>query len=284
MNLGSSLRRRRRGAARSIRNPFASGRIDVEELRRLGEPFAFGIAVAVVGLLLGYVLATRAFFPAPAVAEDLVTVPDLRGLEVAEASGVLSEAGLELGTVDSIRHPDAEEGAVLGQTPLPGQLANPEGPVEITVSMGPERRAVPNVVRLQANRAATVLQATGFAIVMDSVEAELPKGRVVRVDPEPGTEANLPLEVTVFVSRGPPMVVMPDLVEMQEEEALARLDTLGLVAEVETVFRFGANQGAVIEQDPASGASLERGSAVRLVVGRRGALRRNIPEETPYDP
>jgi eukaryotic-like serine/threonine-protein kinase len=150
--------------------------------------------------------------------------------------------------------------------------------------VGPERRMIPDVVRLHSERAATVLQATGFSVVIDSVEAEIPKGRVVRVDPAPGTEVNVPRDVRVSVSLGPPMVELPRLIDLQEEEALALLDTLGLVvSEVQAVFRFGADQGAVIGQEPAPGTRLERGSAVRLIVGRRGIFQRNNPEDDPYD-
>lgn len=281
MNLGSSMRRRRRGGGQ--RSSGGRIRIDLDAIRRHVEPIGFGIGIALVGLAFGYLLATRAVFPAPAMPDDLVSVPDLRGFEVEPATEELLQSGLELGAVDSIRHPSVAAGEVLGQTPLPGQLANPADAVAVTVSAGPERRPVPDVVRLQAARAVTVLQATGFMVVTDSVNSELPRGRVVRLDPDAGTEANLPLEVQVFVSRGPPMVEMPDLVEIQEEEAMALLDTLGLVVEVETRFRFGANQGAVIEQDPGPGTRLERGSAVQLIVGRRGSFQRNIPEEDPYD-
>lgn len=279
MKLGSSISRRR-GSKRSGKS--GGGRFTLPEIDKPLETMLVGLGVCVVGILLGYLVATRAFFPAPAVADDLLTVPDLRGLDRSAAEVALLEVGLELGDVDSLRHPDAEEGAILGQTPLAGQLSAPSGAVAITVSVGPERRAIPDLVRLQANRAATVLQATGFSIVMDSIDSELPKGRVVRLDPEPGTEADLPVEVRIYVSLGPPMVEMPRLIEMQEEEALAQLDTLGLVVEVETVFRFGADQGAVIGQDPAPGIALERGSAVTLTVGRRG-FQRNVPDGRPDD-
>ncbi|MEX0980193.1 MAG: PASTA domain-containing protein [Gemmatimonadota bacterium] len=279
MKLGSSIRRRRGSGGRSGSGSSGGGGrrrgVDLDDLRQLGEPLALGLAMALVGLAFGYLVATRAVFPAPAVADDLVAVPDLRGLDRGGAMTALEGAGLELGDIDTIRHPRVQEGEILGQTPLAGQLSNPAGAVAVTVSGGPERRPVPDVVRLQANRAVTVLQATGFSVVVDSVEAELPKGRVVRLDPAPGTEANLPLDVRIFVSRGPPMVEMPRLIAMQEEEALAQLDTLGLVVEVETVFRFGADQGAVIDQDPGPGIRLERGSAVTLTVGRRGVFQRN---------
>jgi beta-lactam-binding protein with PASTA domain len=42
---------------------------------------------------------------------------------------------------------------------------------------------------------------------------------------------------------------------------------------VEEVFRFGRDQGRVVAQDPPPGVELERGTPVRLVVGRRSRRR-----------
>jgi beta-lactam-binding protein with PASTA domain len=67
------------------------------------------------------------------------------------------------------------------------------------------------------------------------------------------------------------MVEMPLLLGLEEEQAVAVLDSLGLsVSEVETRFRFGRDQGLVVEQEPPAATMVERGAAVRLVVGRRG--------------
>nr|NIP58296.1 PASTA domain-containing protein [Gemmatimonadota bacterium]NIR78694.1 PASTA domain-containing protein [Gemmatimonadota bacterium]NIT87333.1 PASTA domain-containing protein [Gemmatimonadota bacterium]NIU31177.1 PASTA domain-containing protein [Gemmatimonadota bacterium]NIU35899.1 PASTA domain-containing protein [Gemmatimonadota bacterium] len=63
----------------------------------------------------------------------------------------------------------------------------------------------------------------------------------------------------------------PVLLGMSEEEALDAVDSLGLVAaEIATRFRFGLDQGVVVEQEPPAGEMVERGSAVRIVVGARG--------------
>lgn len=76
------------------------------------------------------------------------------------------------------------------------------------------------------------------------------------------------------VSLGPPMVTMPDLVGLQEERARMMLDSLGLtVGGVETAFRFGFNQGEVLEHYPRPDSLVARGGEVRLVIGRRGFFR-----------
>ena len=64
---------------------------------------------------------------------------------------------------------------------------------------------------------------------------------------------------------------MPNVLGLEQAEAELLLEELGLtISDVEEVFRFGRDQGIVVEQEPASDAQLRRGSAVRLSVGRRG--------------
>jgi serine/threonine-protein kinase len=116
-----------------------------------------------------------------------------------------------------------------------------------------------------------MLRSTGFLVAVDSVESELPEGRIVATMPPSGTELALPSEVRLTVSLGPPLVPMPDLAGMAEERARVVLDSLGLaIGDVEERFRFGFNQGEVLEHFPAADSLIPVGTEVRLVIGRRG--------------
>jgi serine/threonine-protein kinase len=230
-----------------------------------------GAALALIGWFGGYLVATRILFPAPPPPTDLVQVPDVRGEGVAMAREQLSGAGLTLGTVDSLRHPSVPLGLILGQSPLPGQLAEPDAEVGVTTSLGPQLRTVPDVRHVDADRARIVLETSGFLVSVDSVDSEVPRGRVLETEPPPEDTVALPAEIQLQVSRGPPLVPMPLLLGMDEEEALSVLDSLGLVVgKVEEVFRFGRDQGVVVEQQPPADTPMERGSAVSLSVGKRG--------------
>jgi serine/threonine-protein kinase len=235
---------------------------------------AASIGLALVGWAFGYTLATRVVFPAPPPPGDLFEVPDLRGLGMASVGERLAGAGLELGVVDSLRHPSVAAGLVLGQSPLPGQVSQPETEVWITVSMGPQMRSVPDVVSLDESRARVVLETSGFVVDVDTTEAEAPRGRVIEVSPPPDSVVALPAQVVLLVSTGPPVVPMPFVLGLEQADAVNLLDSLGLeVAVVEEVFRFGRDQGIVVEQEPPADTELQRGSSVRLKVGRRGRER-----------
>ncbi len=284
MKLGSSIRRRRGGSTppagkaketsgKSGRS--GKGRSGVARTSRLGQMTLLALVVALLGSGGGYLWATQVVFPGgERDAAEFFRVPDLRGMAMSEARQALLGAGLEIGRVDSIQHPQMTEGRVVGQSPLPGQLALPGGPVEFSVSLGPERRPVPDVSRLVAGRAMTVLETTGFQVQVDSVESDLEAGRVVETMPAAGEEVAVPSDVILRVSLGPPLVLIPVLVGMQEEQALAILDSLGLqVGEIQPRFRFGFNQGEVLGQHPEAGEEVPQGSLVRLEVGRRGLFR-----------
>jgi beta-lactam-binding protein with PASTA domain len=271
MKLGDSLRRRRKGVTRSPGADAADppGRFPL--LDNLWAVLALGLALAVVGSTIGYLVGTRALFPAPQGPTDLVEVPELSGLTADSALLALADGGLTLGSVDTIRHPEVPIGLTLGQSPLAGQLALPGDSIRIVVSAGPEERPVPDLVGIRGDRARDVLDAAGFTVLEDTVQSDLPAGVVVRLEPRPGTSLALPAEVSISLSLGPPLVEVPLLVGLSEEEARVVADSVGLVVgEVLERFRFGLDQGTVIEQQPAARQMVERGSEIRLVVGRRG--------------
>lgn len=270
--------RRRRGGRKRQKSP----RTNRAKKKRRGKSFSFrkvfglGGLGALIAFGVGYGVATRLLFPAPPPPRGLVEIPDLRGLSEGDALARLQQAGLSAVASARYRHPTVPLGGVLGQSPLAGQLALPGDAVELTLSMGAERRPVPDVLRLREDWARNVLEATGFTVVSDTLESDLPRGRVVEVIPEPGTDVALPMEVTMLVSTGPARVTMPLLLGLERAEAEALLASVGLVLdEVTTRFRFGRDQGRVVEQIPPADSLLDPGTAVSVVVGRRARGRGN---------
>ena len=228
-------------------------------------------ALAALGFGGGYLFATRVFFPLPPPPGDLVEVPVLEGLALARVETMLAEEGLELGAVERLQHPAIDSGIVVGQGPLGGQLAERGGRVRVTVSLGPQSQAVPDVTRLLGARVLRVLEASGFQVTVDSVDSELTAGAVVAVEPEAGTLLMVPAAVRVTLSRGPALVPMPYLLGIPQQEAIDSLTGLGFrLLAVDTVFRFGRDQGLVVEQDPPADSLLAPRTMVRLSVGRRG--------------
>ena len=278
MKLGASLRRSRGGGGgRGRRKPAGSSPAtaapgDGTSARERLDLALRMSALALVGWGIGYLVATRVLYPAPPPPADLVQVPDLRGGSAAAGAERLAAVGLVLGPADSLRHPSIPRDLVLGQAPLAGQLALPGTEVRVTRSLGPETRPVPDVRNVDASRALVVLETGGFEVLVDSVDSDVPRGRVVSTRPAANTVVAVPARVVLSVSKGPPLVPMPQLLGMDELRAMALLDSLGLVlGVVEEVVRPAWEMGTVVDQAPPADTPLERGSAVRLAVGRQGA-------------
>ena len=273
---GAGARRTLRGlAAVTPRIPILADR-----------PFLSALIVTGGGLATGYLVATTFFFRPPPPPPALQGVPDLRGYPLAMAMAVLADSGLTTSRVDSVHHPSVVGGLVIGQSPLPGRTALPQAPVRVTVSLGPDVRPVPDVTRLSGNRAAALLAESGFVVAVDTVESMAPAGRVIRIEPMPGTPVEIPGNVRVAVSLGPPTMPMPSLAGLTEQSAMNLLRALGLiVSEIE--YRYSIlNVNVVFGQYPDPNAQIEQGSEVQLIVGRRvrqpfGTFFRRSPTGSP---
>ena len=304
MDLGSSIRRRRKGQRGGTRGRKAPRRPKMPRLKmprlktpRLKKPrakgtrrrerrpgaggrlrrVALGLVVAGVGLASGYLIATTRFFPPGEAPPKLQGVPGLAGRSLESATALLADSGLVVGQVDSVRHPVAVAGTVIGQSPLPGRTALQRAPVRVAVSLGPEIRSVPDVTRLHEGRATLVLEAGGFVVEVDTIESGTPAGRVIGIEPVPGTELALPGTVRLGVSSGPPTFPMPDLSGVRAQEALTALASLGLVlSAMETRYSI-LNVNTVFGQYPDPYMPVELGTAVRLIVGEEMTRRVRDP-------
>jgi serine/threonine-protein kinase len=74
--------------------------------------------------------------------------------------------------------------------------------------------------------------------------------------------------VAISVSAGPPVLV-PDVTQRKEAEAVDKLKGSGFTPRVQQEATANPSEdGVVLDQDPAGGAQAARGSTVTIVVGR----------------
>lgn len=143
----------------------------------------------------------------------LVAVPDVVGLDEAEAKAQLRSAGL-IPNVET-RHADEPQGQVLEQAPAPGSEVRRREEVVIVVSTGAGAVVVPNVVGQPERTALNTLAgrgATNVRIVRQRTENRSEDGRVLEQAPSPGTRIRSDDRVTIYVGvyREPPAPPPPD--------------------------------------------------------------------------
>ena len=93
----------------------------------------------------------------------------------------------------------------------------------------------------------------------------MPEGSVISTDPKAGVAVPKGGTVTLVVSKGPPLVVVPDLYRVPEADARALLTRLGFKADVSYPIGF-TPFGRVVTQSSKAGTSLPFGSTVGIDV------------------
>jgi serine/threonine-protein kinase len=188
-----------------------------------------------------------------------VTVPELIGLSVSDATNRLIGAGLKLGAVSG-RYDNSPKGGVLTWSGQGGQL--PKGsPVDLVISNGPPVVAVPSVTGGSFGAAQAALAAVSLTAVENDVFSNtVPKGQVMGTSPAAGTSIQVGSKVTVTVSKGPDLVPVTDVHGQPVGAATKALQAAGFNVSGVT----GDPTKNVTHTSPAAGAQVLRGSSVTL--------------------
>lgn len=125
-----------------------------------------------------------------------IKVPKVVGLTLAEASQLLSDAGLQVNTSEEFSN-EVEKGIVISQTPVADETLHRTDPVSIVVSKGPETVTIPNVIRMSEAEAKAALEELGLVVNVDRVFMLV--DMVATVNPGVGTEVKVGSTVTIRV-------------------------------------------------------------------------------------
>jgi serine/threonine-protein kinase len=98
---------------------------------------------------------------------------------------------------------------------------------------------------------------------------EIAAEHIVSQQPAAGERIKQSRPLNITVSKGPQLIEIPDFVGSSLREALIELDNLSLKSgDIQYIFRLSEEPGTVINQIPADGAEVEKGSEVTLFVSR----------------
>jgi serine/threonine-protein kinase len=232
---------------------------------------SYGKILLLAGALAGTFLVFAAIAMRVAITARQVTVPELVGRTVAEATALASQLDLQL-RVDEVPRPDPKvpAGHVLGQEPTAGSAARRQRSVRVWVSSGARVALAPSLLG-ESQRAAEIrLAQDGLTIgtVSEIRSGAYPPDVVVAQDPPPSTHTS---EVRLLVNRGEDRAtyVMPDLIGLNGERAADLMRIRGFRVSLSTQSGNAAiPPGVVVRQSPAGGYQVHPGDAIALEVSR----------------
>ena len=192
-------------------------------------------------------------------------VPDVRGDPLEAAKTAITEANLLVGVITEDWDPEVPAGSVASTEPPFGDELKPGTPVDIIVSKGPKPVRLANYAGSPASEVQAELEGAGLVVtVKEEFSTEFAEGLVISTLPGKGERVPVGSTVELLVSKGPPPVEVPYLIDMKRDDAVYLLQDLGLNVEVNEPPFTPLNR--VISQDPAAGTLIPAGSTVTITI------------------
>ncbi|MGW1057984.1 Stk1 family PASTA domain-containing Ser/Thr kinase [Micromonospora rubida] len=253
---------RRRAAPESA---GVGGRISALRARVLGDQrgrmglLAAAVVLVLIAALTGWWFGVGRY----------TVAPELVSLSKAEAQAQATRGGFTLEYAEPRYDEKVPRDGVVAQSPASAARILKGGAITLTLSLGPDRFPVPDVVGKEFELAEADLVNAKLVVAKGTprYDDNLPEGVVVDTSPKVGAEVKPGAKVTVILSKGKAPISVPNLVGKNVNEARTALAQLGLVP-VETYKDSDKPKDEILGQSPADGAGVEKGAQVKLDVSK----------------
>jgi serine/threonine-protein kinase len=236
-------------------------------------PVLFAIAFWAVAVLLIAILVN--WFLMPNIAGRFVKtlpVPNVVGIPAEQAETVLQEAGLNFKWAKEGRYSgEVPANNVLIQLPAAGRTVKKNRTIFLTLSKGMQEVAIPDLRGSSQRQAEISLHRLGLLLgsKIEGAHLEIPRGVVIRSEPDYGKKARIGSKVDLIISSGAfsGKAMLPNLKEMSLDRARFVLDSLGFaVGDINSVASVDKLPNTVLDLSPKPGEYLESGATIDLTI------------------
>jgi len=220
------------------------------------------IAAAVIALLIGVLALSGG---------EEIEAPDFKGMTMQQAQDLADKMDIKVKEGDEVISDEVDKGLIVSQTPEAGSTIKTGSTITVNISKGLGDGSVPDLTGKSKDELSDYLEAAGFKLGAVTTKAsDEPEGIVLSQNPKAGTEVEKGTAIDVVVSDGSkakatvPYLVGKSLAEAQSELANANLKT----GNVSYDFSASYAEGEVMWQQYDAGASIDKGSSVKLRVSK----------------
>ncbi len=228
------------------------------------------LALAVGGIILGSI----SFF---SVKE--VIVPDLTNLTEEQARQQLKEIGLSLEVSDTVANKDVPIGQIIKQDPKAKQKNKVINPVRVTISGGPRKVVVPNLIGESYEKVNLILEKEGLVEgELKQETSEYPTGVVIKQSIDPGDSVDEGEKIDYVISIGPEKFLMPNYVGKNIDDVELDLIEKDLIRGTITYENSSVyEKNAVITQNITPGTEVNRKGVVDFTVSKGNEGNSKLP-------
>ncbi|MFE2580724.1 Stk1 family PASTA domain-containing Ser/Thr kinase [Streptomyces sp. NPDC059378] len=228
------------------------------------------LAVAAVLVLVGAILIGKWAFGGGGAGNDTVSMPSFVDQTVAQAQQMADNADLKI-TIAKKPCENTETGKVCSQDPTAGTEVKKQSTVNLVVSTGAPKVAVPNVVGKKVDDAKAILESDKYQFNVKTKDkvSTLEAGTVLESDPELGKEVEKGSTITLTVAKAEEKSTVPDVLGRGCDDAVAQMEANNLTGNCVEVDTDDQNQvGKVISTVPERGTQADKGSTVQIQIGK----------------
>lgn len=192
-------------------------------------------------------------------------VPTMVASTEAEALAAVAANDLQSETVSGYSE-EVAEGMVISTDPEGGSRLLRGETITITVSQGPERYGMPELVGKGIDEARSLLAAQNLVVgtVSEAWSGSVAKGIVTAASQDPGTALKRDTVIDLTVSKGPQPIAIADFTDRDAAAAEKELEAVGFDVSVNEEHNASVEAGLVISQTPSSGTGF-KGDAITIV-------------------
>jgi serine/threonine-protein kinase len=198
-------------------------------------------------------------------------VPDVKNLSYEAAKQKLESLGfMSIEKSKEQYSKVVEEGHILSQDPEAGEIVKETYTVRLTLSKGPKKVKVPNLIHKELDEAKLILENNNLKLGNITYKYDdLPIGIILEQSPNSDTEIAEDSEINLIVSEGRKIqtVIMPNLIGKNIDSAKETIKALGLIIkEIDRKYDPNVEKNSIISQSIKPGTEVKENSVVSLVV------------------
>ena len=200
-----------------------------------------------------------------------IKAPDFKGMTMQQAQDMADKMDIKIRQGEEVISDEVDKGLIVSQTPEAGQTIKTGSTITVNISKGLGDGSVPDLTGKMKDDLSDYLEAAGFKLGAVTTKAsEEPEGTVLSQNPKAGTEVEKGTAIDVVVSDGSKAKAeVPYLVGKSLSDAQNELSTSGLkTGKISYDYSSSYAEGEVMWQQYDAGASIDKGSSVKLRVSK----------------
>lgn len=224
--------------------------------------------------------------------DEKTNVPQIKGLTQEQAQSMLESEGLEyeFKTKDS---DEVEPGQVISTTPAIGSEVTKGDTITVYI----RESQLPSVWGMSPEDAEKAITDAGYVAKRgsDVYSDKTEEGKVSYTEPKQGENVPAGSTVTYYVSKGPELIAVPDLLGKTQKQAKSALVKVGLaLGNVSSTYSDNYTKNRVCIQSKSNGTKVEKGTTVDITLSlgpeptytykMSGTLRIDSPFDYETDP